>query len=105
MNLGLFPMLQRYTQFNHAWERESLQDRNIVFKNTFQDIEFALSQLASCGTRFEFECYDTAHLYTLAHFIDRGLVQPPFFVQTVFGLLGGIGWVATFEWATPAQAT
>ena len=62
-----------------------------MFKNTFQDIEYILRTCAENGTRFEFECYDTSHLYNLAHFLERGLVQPPLFVQTVFGILGGIG--------------
>jgi uncharacterized protein (DUF849 family) len=62
-----------------------------VFRNSFQDIEYALQVLGDSGTRFEFECYDTSHLYNLAHFLERGLVRPPLFVQTVFGLLGGIG--------------
>ncbi len=92
MNFGLYPMLDRYKQFRHEWEREALEaSRDRIFRNTFQDIEFVLSTLAESGTRFEFECYDVGHLYTLAHFLDRKLVRPPLFVQTVFGILGGIG--------------
>ncbi len=92
MNFGLFPMLRRYREFRHAWEREHLENsRDLVFKNTFKDIEYVLATCRGNGTRFEFECYDTAHLYNLAHFLDRGLVEPPLFVQTVFGILGGIG--------------
>lgn len=92
MNFGLYPMLDRYTQFKYAWEPAFLQStRDVVFKNTFADIEFALACGADNGTRFEFECYDTSHLYTLAHFLDRKLATPPLFVQTVFGILGGIG--------------
>jgi uncharacterized protein (DUF849 family) len=92
MNLGLFPMLKRFKEFKHGWERGHLQaTTDLVFKNTFADIEMVLTTCAQNGTRFEFECYDTAHLYNLAHFVERGLVKPPFFVQTVFGLLGGIG--------------
>jgi len=92
MNFGLYPMLNRFKDFKHAWEREHLENsRDMVFRNTFKDIEFALSTLSESRTRFEFECYDVSHLYNLAHFLDRGLVQPPLFVQTVFGLLGGIG--------------
>ena len=92
MNLGLFPMLTRFKTFQHDWERGHLEaTRDMVFKNTFADIEMILTTCSESGTRFEFECYDTAHLYNLAHFVDRGLVKPPFFVQTVFGLLGGIG--------------
>jgi uncharacterized protein (DUF849 family) len=92
MNLGLYPMLERYKEFKHPWEKEALESsRDLVFRNTFKDIEYALTSLSEAGTRFEFECYDTAHLYNLRHFLDRGLVKQPLFIQTVFGLLGGIG--------------
>ncbi len=92
INFGLYPMLDRVTDFKHEWEREHLANsRDTVFKNTFQDIEFVLKTCADNDTRFEFECYDIGHLYNLAHFLDRGLVKPPLFVQSVFGILGGIG--------------
>jgi uncharacterized protein (DUF849 family) len=91
MNFGLFGMLNRFKSFKHDWEEKHLANRDIVFRNTYQDIEYVLTTLSESGTRFEFECYDTAHLYNLAQFLDRGLVKPPLFVQTVFGLLGGIG--------------
>ena len=92
MNFGLFPMLRRFTEFRHDWEREHLENsRDIVFRNTFADIERILGACRDFGTRFEFECYDIGHLYNLAHFLDRGLVEPPLFVQSVFGILGGIG--------------
>ncbi|HEX3982978.1 MAG TPA: 3-keto-5-aminohexanoate cleavage protein [Acidisoma sp.] len=92
MNFGLYPMLRRFKDFEHAWEAEALENScDLVFRNTFKDIEFVLKTLGDGGTRFEFECYDTAHLYNLAHFLERGLVRPPLFVQTVFGILGGIG--------------
>jgi uncharacterized protein (DUF849 family) len=92
MNFGLFPMLERYKTFRHDWEPKFLETtRDTVFKNTFADIEFVLTRGTANGTRFEFECYDTAHLYNLAHFLDRKLATPPLFVQTVFGILGGIG--------------
>lgn len=92
MNFGLFPMLNRFTAFQHDWERTYLENsRDLVFKNTFTDIEHILKTCSGNGTRFEFECYDISHLYTLAHFLDRKLVTPPLFVQSVFGILGGIG--------------
>ncbi len=92
MNFGLFPMLNRFTEFEHEWERQHLENsRDLVFRNTFKDIEFVLRTCADNATRFEFECYDIGHLYNLAHFLDRGLVEPPLFVQSVFGILGGIG--------------
>jgi uncharacterized protein (DUF849 family) len=92
MNFGLFPMLNRFKEFKHEWERAHLENsRNLVFKNTYQDIEGILKIGNANGTRFEFECYDISHLYNLAHFVERGLVKPPFFVQSVFGILGGIG--------------
>ena len=92
MNFGLFPMLERFKTFKHDWERPYLEgSRERIFKNTFKDIEYILTTCAENGTRFEIECYDIGHLYTLAHFADRGIVKPPFFVQSVFGILGGIG--------------
>ncbi len=92
MNFGLYPMLQRFKEFKHDWERPYLEgSRDRIFKNTFADIERILTTCADNGTRFEIECYDIGHLYTLAHFVDRGLVKAPFFVQSVFGILGGIG--------------
>ena len=91
MNFGLFPMLARQKEFKHDWERPYLEGtRAGFFKNTFADIEYILTTCAENGTRFEIECYDIGHLYTLAHFADRGIVKPPFFVQSVFGILGGI---------------
>ena len=92
MNFGLYPMLNRFKAFKFDWERAHLEgSRDLVFRNSFQDIEYVLETCYGNGTRFEFECYDTSHLYNLAHFADRGLVKAPFFVQSVFGLLGGIG--------------
>ena len=92
MNFGLFPMLKRFeADLKHDWERSYLADKGILFRNTFADIEHILTTLGANGTRFEFECYDTAHLYNLKHFVDAGLVQGPLFIQTVFGLMGGIG--------------
>ena len=83
MNFGLYPMLERYREFRHAWERPYLESsKERIFKNTFADIEYILTTCADNGTRFEIECYDIGHLYTLAHFVDRGLLKPPFFVQT-----------------------
>ena len=92
MNFGLYPMLKRYKTFKFDWESEHLEgSKDLVFRNSFKDIEYVLETCYGNGTRFEFECYDISHLYNLAHFADRGLVKAPFFVQSVFGLLGGIG--------------
>lgn len=92
MNFGLFPMLRRFKEFKHDWEREHLENsRSLIFRNTYQDIESILALGNANGTRFEFECYDISHLYNLAHFVDRGLVKSPPFIQSVFGILGGIG--------------
>ncbi|MGY4400737.1 3-keto-5-aminohexanoate cleavage protein [Bradyrhizobium sp. USDA 3315] len=92
MNFGLFQLADRYKDFKHAWERDHFENtRNLVFQNTFGDIEYILETCRDNETRFEFECYDIGHLYNLAHFLDRRLVTPPLFVQSVFGLLGGIG--------------
>ena len=92
MNFGLFPMLDRFKTFAHDWERPYLEgSRDRIFRNTFADIEHILTTCAENGTRFEVECYDIGHLYTLAHFAEKGTIRPPFFVQSVFGILGGIG--------------
>jgi uncharacterized protein (DUF849 family) len=92
MNFGLYEMLGRYKEFQHDWEKPYLassDDR--IFKNTFKDIAHILQSCAKNETRFEIECYDIGHLYTAAHFLDRGLVKPPLFIQSVFGIRGGIG--------------
>lgn len=92
MNFGLFPMLNRYKEFKHDWEENYLRGSNDrIFKNTFKDIEMILTKCADNGTRFEIECYDIGHLYTCKHFMDRGLIKGPLFIQSVFGILGGIG--------------
>ena len=92
MNFGLFPMLKRFKDFKHSWEREMLENsKDLVFRNSFKDIRYALETLNETQTRYEFECYDTSHLYNLHYFWTEGLVQAPLFIQTVFGLLGGIG--------------
>jgi uncharacterized protein (DUF849 family) len=92
MNFGLFPVLDRVGAFEHEWERDYLEaSRDFIFRNTYKDIERLVTELGANGTRFEFECYDVGHLYNLHHFLERGLVKPPLFVQTVFGILGGIG--------------
>lgn len=93
MNFGLYPMLDKPRAWKHAWEPELLEaTRSTIFKNTFSDMETILERLGrGCGTRFEFECYDVGHLYTLAHLRDRGFVEGPIFLQFVLGILGGIG--------------
>lgn len=92
MNFGLFPMLKRFKQFKFDWEQPMLEgSHDLVFRNSFKDIRYALETLNATGARYEFECYDTAHLYNLHYFWSEGLVQAPLFIQTCFGLLGGIG--------------
>ena len=93
MNFGIFPMAAKYTEWQHDWEADFLNmTRDFIFPNTFADIEFILKELGERhGTRFEFECYDLGHLYNLAYFVDKGMIEPPFFVQMVFGVLGGAG--------------
>jgi len=92
MNFGLFPMLKRYKHFQHDWEPAMLEgSHDLVFRNSFKDIRYALDTLNPTGARYEFECYDTSHLYNLHYFWSEGLVQGPLFIQTCFGLLGGIG--------------
>ena len=92
MNFGLFPMLKRYKEFKYEWEKPMLEgSHDLVFRNSFKDIRYALETLNATGARYEFECYDTSHLYNLHYFWTEGLVQAPLFIQTCFGLLGGIG--------------
>lgn len=93
MNFGIFPLLDKYSDWQHDWEPEFLEmTRDFIFPNTFRTIEYALRTLGDGhGTRFEFECYDLSHLYNIKWFIDQGLIRPPFFVQMVFGILGGVG--------------
>jgi uncharacterized protein (DUF849 family) len=92
MTFGLYEMLGRYKEFKHDWEKPYLESSDErIFKNTFRDIAHILTSCAENGTRFEIECYDIGHLYTAAHFLERGLVKPPLFIQSVFGIRGGIG--------------
>ena len=92
MNFGLFPMLKRYKEFKHDWEQPMLEgSHDLVFRNSFKDIRYAMETLNATGARYEFECYDTSHLYNLHYFWNEGLVHAPLFIQTCFGLLGGIG--------------
>jgi uncharacterized protein (DUF849 family) len=92
MNFGLFPMLKRFKNFKFPWEAQMLENSvDLVFRNSFKDITYALNTLNETGARYEFECYDTSHLYNLHYFFQEGLVKAPLFIQTVFGLLGGIG--------------
>jgi uncharacterized protein (DUF849 family) len=93
MNFGIFPMAKMFEEWKHPWEKSLLESsKDYIFRNTFADIEAILKDLGEGnGTRFEFECYDVGHLHTLAFFLERGLVKPPLFVQTIFGILGGIG--------------
>jgi uncharacterized protein (DUF849 family) len=92
MNFGLFPVLDRVKEFKHSWEPEYLEaSRDFIFRNTYKDIERLVTELGANGTRFEFECYDVGHLYNLAHFVERGVIKPPLFIQLIFGILGGIG--------------
>ena len=92
MNFGLYPMLDRFSEFNHTWEKDNLEkSRDLVFKNTFQDIETILQIGEDNGTRFEFECYDVGHLYNLHYFHREGMLKGPYFIQFVMGIMGGIG--------------
>ncbi len=93
MNFGIFPLADRFNGWKSEWEETYLRGTDdFIFRNTFRDIERIIKVLGEeHGTRFEHECYDVGHLYNLAHFVDRGLIKPPFFVQMIFGILGGIG--------------
>jgi uncharacterized protein (DUF849 family) len=92
MNFAIFPAAKRISQWKYPWEEDYVVNSDdFIFRNTFRDISYILETLGAAGTKFEHECYDVGHLYNLAHFVDRGLVKPPFFVQMIFGILGGIG--------------
>jgi uncharacterized protein (DUF849 family) len=92
MNFGLFPMADKFTTWKHAWEEPYLRNSDdFVFRNSFRDIEYLLNTMSNTGSKFEHECYDVGHLYNLAYFVDKGIVKPPFFIQMIFGILGGIG--------------
>ncbi|GBQ36045.1 hypothetical protein AA11237_1132 [Acidocella aminolytica 101 = DSM 11237] len=97
MNMGSFNFnisgaAARIDKFNHEWEKPYLEGtRDFILSNTFAQIERGMRSMGDNGTRFEFECYDIGHLYNLAHFVDRGIVKPPFFIQGIFGILGGMG--------------
>lgn len=92
MNFALYPMIDRIAQFQHDWEKPFLENSDdVVFKNTPRDIAHVLAEMGQDrGARFEFECYDISHLTMLKHFVDRGLIQAPLFLQFVFGVLGGM---------------
>lgn len=92
MNFAFFPAAARIDRWKHEWERDYVVNSDdYIFRNTFRDIAYIMQSLGDAGTRFEHECYDLSHLYNLAHFVDRGLVKPPFFIQMIFGILGGVG--------------
>ncbi|OWW19290.1 3-keto-5-aminohexanoate cleavage protein [Noviherbaspirillum denitrificans] len=93
MNFSIHPVASKIKEWKYDWEQAYVEGtEDIIFRNTFRDIRHILKDLGDgCGTRFEFECYDVGHLYNLAHFVDAGLIKPPFFIQTIFGILGGIG--------------
>ncbi len=93
MNFSIHPAARKIKDWRYEWERPYVEGtEDIIFRNTFRDIKRILRDLGdACGTRFEFECYDLGHLYNLAHFIEEGLVKPPLFIQSIFGVLGGMG--------------
>ncbi|WP_321877818.1 BKACE family enzyme [Paraburkholderia bannensis] len=92
MNFSIHPAARKITEWQFDWEKPYVEGtEDIIFRNTFRDIRRIVEQLGESGTRFEFECYDIGHLYNLAHFVNEGLIKPPFFIQSIFGILGGIG--------------
>ncbi len=92
INFAFFGAARRIDTWKHSWEEAYVKNSDdYIFRNTFRDIAYILETMSDHGTKFEHECYDVGHLYNLAHFVDRGLVKPPFFIQHIFGILGGIG--------------
>jgi uncharacterized protein (DUF849 family) len=92
MNFGLYHVTEKFSTWKYDWERAYIaKTKDIIVSNTFAQIERFIRELGQgCGTRFECECYDVGHLYTLANFVDQKLLEPPLFVQTIFGIMGGI---------------
>ncbi len=93
MNFALFPAAAKLKNWKHEWEKPFLEaSEDFIFRNTFGDVRKIVKMLGDeCGTKFEHECYDIGHLYNLAHFVDAGIIKPPFLIQSIFGVLGGIG--------------
>ncbi len=92
MNFSLHPVAERISEWRYDWEKQYVEgSKDAVFRNTFADIEYVFRALGDGGTQFELECYDVGHLYNLAYFVDRKIIQPPLFIQAVFGILGGLG--------------
>jgi uncharacterized protein (DUF849 family) len=92
INFAFFGAARRIATWKHDWEEAYVVNSDdYIFRNTFRDIATILETLRDAGTRFEHECYDVGHLYNLAHFVDRGVIEAPFFIQMIFGILGGIG--------------
>lgn len=92
MNFSLHPVAAKISSWRYDWEKDYVEGmEDTIFRNTFKDIKDILTEFRDYGTRFEFECYDVGHLYNLAYFIDQGLIKPPFFIQSVLGILGGVG--------------
>jgi uncharacterized protein (DUF849 family) len=92
MNFSIHPIAAKISSWRYDWEKDFIEGmEDTIFRNTFKDIKTIMLELGEHGTRFEFECYDVGHLYNLAHFVEQGLVKPPFFIQSVFGILGGLG--------------
>jgi uncharacterized protein (DUF849 family) len=92
MNFAIFPAANRINKWKYSWEEGYVRNSDdFIFRNTFRDIKYILETMTDAGTKFEHECYDVGHLYNLGHFLDNGLVKAPFFVQLIFGILGGIG--------------
>ncbi|SAL09379.1 BKACE family enzyme [Caballeronia telluris] len=92
MNFSLHPVAAKIESWRFDWEKDYVEGmEDMIFRNTFRDIRNILAEFQEYGTRFEFECYDVGHLYNLAHFVDQGLIKGPFFIQSVFGILGGLG--------------
>jgi len=93
MNFSIHPAARKIKEWKYDWEKTYVEGtEDIIFRNTFRDIKRILLELGEgCGTKFEFECYDLGHLYNLAYFLDEGLIKPPIFLQSIYGILGGMG--------------
>lgn len=93
MNFSAAGAISGVKEWKHAWEKPYLESTwGLIYPNTFTMIEQIMRDVGQAyGTRFEYECYDLGHLYNLRALVDRGLVQPPFMIQGIFGVTGGMG--------------
>jgi len=91
INFGLFPLMDKIKEYKWDWERKYLEkSKDNIFKNTFYDQERIFKIMRDNGTKPELECYDVGHLYNTAYWMDKGSIDPPVWLQLIFGIMGAI---------------